>query len=530
MLASTPLLSLWRQGTEEVRVDGLLVVSDGKGVVAASSDDVRFCQVPARSILKPFQFAATGLVDGSTELDSTEAAACGSISGTQQQLMALQQRYEATLEQLAPQLVIRPSVPMADGSDGTPTLLANPCFSKHAHIFAACRQQGWPTQGYHEQSHPYFRALLDVLEPLLGRTPNFVTDGCRLPTPLVTPLELAELYRHLVAQPADTPLGKITHAMQTHPEWVGGPGRVDSELMRANPGTVLAKEGADGLLVIGVKPSASHPQGLGLALKFAAGYQPRFSPWVVEPFFREWELELLPQPKPTDQTLHLHVGPGSVPLSTLDASPRLRESIAIWPGDVPFERQVSSTFGQVEEGSSPLVVSSIRTTLHVGTHTDAPNHFVEHGLGISEVPLDIYSGQAQVLRVPTARNALVNIQALEGQQLLAPRLLLSTGTFPDPDTFNEDFAGVTPELVRWLIERGVLLLGIDTPSLDAFDSKRLPAHHATRHGSGLAILEGLVLDHVAPGVYDFSALPLNLEGGDASPVRVVLRTHRPPGA
>jgi len=100
--------------------------------------------------------------------------------------------------------------------------------------------------------------------------------------------------------------------------------------------------------------------------------------------------------------------------------------------------------------------------------------------------------------------------------------LLCTGTYPDPERFTTDFAALSPELVEFLHDQGVSLVGIDTPSVDLFDSKALEAHQAfLRHN--VSILEGLVLAHVPPGSYELIALPLRLEGFDASPVRAVLR-------
>jgi arylformamidase len=70
---------------------------------------------------------------------------------------------------------------------------------------------------------------------------------------------------------------------------------------------------------------------------------------------------------------------------------------------------------------------------------------------------------------------------------------------------------------------GVKLVGIDTPSVDAADSRTLDAHHILA-GEGIAILENLQLDDVAPGEYELIALPLKLAGMDASPVRAILRS------
>jgi arylformamidase len=106
--------------------------------------------------------------------------------------------------------------------------------------------------------------------------------------------------------------------------------------------------------------------------------------------------------------------------------------------------------------------------------------------------------------------------------LEAPRVLFATGTFPDPERFHEGFAALSVELVEVLAARGVGLVGLDTPSVDLFASKELPVH-ARCLDLDLAILEGLVLDGVPEGLYELIALPLKLEGFDASPVRAVLR-------
>ena len=86
---------------------------------------------------------------------------------------------------------------------------------------------------------------------------------------------------------------------------------------------------------------------------------------------------------------------------------------------------------------------------------------------------------------------------------------------------REELSHATAELADWLGERGVCLCGIDTDSMDASDSKKLPAHHALLE-RGIAIVEGLDLSGAPPGVYELVALPLPLAGADASPVRAVL--------
>ena len=112
---------------------------------------------------------------------------------------------------------------------------------------------------------------------------------------------------------------------------------------------------------------------------------------------------------------------------------------------------------------------------------------------------------------------------LDGKVVSAPRVLLRTGTFPDPRKWNNDFASLSPALVDDFYQHGVMLIGIDTPSVDPFESKELEAHQAFARND-MAMLEGLVLDHVEEGEYELIAPPLRIRGADASPVRAVLRT------
>lgn len=199
----------------------------------------------------------------------------------------------------------------------------------------------------------------------------------------------------------------------------------------------------------------------------------------------------------------------------IDISPLLSPRVAVWPGDVPFSREVALSLA----GGANIDLSAIRTTVHVGAHTDAPSHYVAGGASIADRPLDLYYGPCQVVHADIGRGERVGPKHVP--EVLAPRILVRTGTFPDPDVFDEDFAALSPELIEHLAPRGVRLVGIDTPSIDLCHDKVLHTHLAVaRHD--LAVLEGIVLDHVEPGLYTLIALPLRIEGADASPVRAVL--------
>lgn len=204
----------------------------------------------------------------------------------------------------------------------------------------------------------------------------------------------------------------------------------------------------------------------------------------------------------------------------IDISPPITPTLAVWPGDTPPSREVLL---DLANGAS-VTLSTLRATAHLGAHADAPSHYSQAGADIASMPLDRYLGPCQVVRVEAGRGTVLRPGDLPGE-ITSERVLFATGTFPEPGSFNPDFAALSAELVVWLHARGVRLVGVDTPSVDPCESKDLPAHHAClRHG--IAILEGLVLREVPAGEYELIALPLRLVGFDASPVRAVLRTAR----
>jgi arylformamidase len=193
-------------------------------------------------------------------------------------------------------------------------------------------------------------------------------------------------------------------------------------------------------------------------------------------------------------------------------------ALAGWPGDAPYRFGWSCT----KAGGASVNVGQLSCSIHTGTHTDAPYHFDDRGVTTERLPLSAYLGPARVLDV--AGRLLIRRDDLSGVDLeRTPRLLLRTGAWKDHGRFPDSIPVLAEDVPDWLAERGVVLLGMDVPSVDVLDSKTLPVHHALgRHG--IAILESLDLSAVPEGVYELIALPLKLVGADGSPVRAVLRT------
>lgn len=201
----------------------------------------------------------------------------------------------------------------------------------------------------------------------------------------------------------------------------------------------------------------------------------------------------------------------------IDISRILAPRTAAWPGDVPFSSDWTT---RIADGAT-VNLSWFQMSPHVGTHADAPVHTTEDAGGIDRVPLERYIGYARVVTVPGKPKQVVpeHLAAFDLKQ--PPRILLRTDTDLDHTTFPENCTVLSPDFARLVARAGVKLVGIDTPSIDPTDSKELLAHKILTEG-GVAWLENLDLTDAPDGVYLLSALPLNITGSDASPVRAVL--------
>lgn len=206
-----------------------------------------------------------------------------------------------------------------------------------------------------------------------------------------------------------------------------------------------------------------------------------------------------------------------------DISPSIHPDLAVWPGDTPFSWQLGASIG----GGASVNVGAITTTTHLGAHVDAPFHTESQGETVDRLPLERFWGPCWVIETPPLPAIALLLPEHLGEHDLeaTPRVLFKTGTARDRARFPERCAALSVALIEDLAARGVVLVGLDAPSVDPLDSKTLDAHHAlNRHG--ISNLEGALLDDVPPGRYELVALPLRLQGLDASPVRAVLRTLR----
>jgi arylformamidase len=203
-----------------------------------------------------------------------------------------------------------------------------------------------------------------------------------------------------------------------------------------------------------------------------------------------------------------------------DISLPISESMVIWPGDSPVRITHRSHLDRGDE----LTVSRLDLGAHCGTHVDAPSHFIAGGVGVDALDLGVLIGPTLVVHAQ-------DVDALTAEVLerlaIPPdteRLLLRTRNSErwarGETTFDPNFVGITEDGARWLVARGIRLVGVDYMSVGPYTGWA-PTHHVLL-GAAIVTVEGLDLSEIDPGVYQLVCLPLRITDGDGAPARAIL--------
>lgn len=207
----------------------------------------------------------------------------------------------------------------------------------------------------------------------------------------------------------------------------------------------------------------------------------------------------------------------------IDISVPLDEDLPIWPGSPGFELD---SLKRIEDGAEANV-SRLTCDVHTGTHIDAPRHFVNDGISVDEIPLDVLVGPSIVVQV------LGEVEAVTAEVLKhlnipndTDRLLLrtqnSTLWSSRPASFQRDYVALTPDAAQWVVDFGIQCLGVDYLSVQRYDDG--PETHQILLQNNVVIIEGLNLKNAEPGKYELICMPIKLKGGDGAPARVGIRS------
>lgn len=206
----------------------------------------------------------------------------------------------------------------------------------------------------------------------------------------------------------------------------------------------------------------------------------------------------------------------------VDISVPLGPGIPVWPGD---PEMTADPISQTANGDV-FNMTLLRMSGHRGTHVDAPRHIVHEGATLDQVSLSRWYGPCQVIEISGERPE-IDAADLENAGILpgTTRLLLRTSNSkrwrPLPMPFEEDYVAVTPAGAKWIVERGLQLVGIDYLSIEGWNDTANHTHR-TLLEAGVLVIENLNLSGIDPGFYYLICLPLKLAGADGAPARALL--------
>ena len=270
-----PLVDYRRNDVSETTIHGAVAWASGGKIVHSFGGNV-LCY--GRSMMKPVMMKVFA-DELSDVLDLRQKAiACSSHNGDTEHVAAAQ----SILTESEWGLMQTPlDVPLVQFGRQVrrPRRWYHGCSGEHAAILRGCRLKNWERVGYTLPTHPVFDAYLDVLRRYLGEDWSPVTvarDGCGLPTVSNTVGELSVIFAGLAKERNED---WVWEAMTTHPDLVGGFNRLDSTIIKAGEGSVIAKEGADGLLGLSIV-HPDYPEGLGVTIKIAHGWNSQAT-WYV---------------------------------------------------------------------------------------------------------------------------------------------------------------------------------------------------------------------------------------------------------
>jgi L-asparaginase II len=294
-----PLVEVRRGGITESRHRGHVVAIEPNGNIAGSlgaPHNVTFL----RSSAKPLQalpLLTSGAADRFGFNDEEVAMACASHNGEPihtKIVASMLEKIGLGVEALRCG-VHEPYSPEAAAvlraHNEVPTALHNNCSGKHAGMLALALHLGAPIDNYEAPENPVQRAIAQAVSDFTDVALEDLAvgiDGCAAPIFGVSIRAMAFAYARLVSppqsfdKPARDACARIARVMMKYPELIGGTSeRLDTEIMRAAPGRIVSKVGAEGVYTAGILPCERWPNGLGLALKIEDGDDKRARPTVV---------------------------------------------------------------------------------------------------------------------------------------------------------------------------------------------------------------------------------------------------------
>lgn len=204
----------------------------------------------------------------------------------------------------------------------------------------------------------------------------------------------------------------------------------------------------------------------------------------------------------------------------IDISLTIKTGRIVWPGDPEVE---VTKLMQIEKGDI-CNTRLLKCPVHVGTHIDAPLHFIKGGEGIETLPLSSLAGNAKVIEIKNEEkiplNEIEDKEISEGDIILFKTI--NSSLYLKEAAFNENYIYLSTEAARYLVSKNISTVGIDYYSIAGINDNIVECHEILL-GTKVTIIEGLDLSEITAGEYEFVCLPLKIEGSDGAPARAIIR-------
>jgi len=208
-------------------------------------------------------------------------------------------------------------------------------------------------------------------------------------------------------------------------------------------------------------------------------------------------------------------------MTIYDISLTISPSLPTWPGDPPLELELIESMDKGAHAN----VTHLSAAVHLGTHVDAPHHFLNDGRTVENLPLDILTGPCYVTQLPDGIEA-ITAEVLDRTEITSEMKRVLFGTrnshlwAKGESKFQTDFVAITEDGAEWLVKRGIQLVGVDYLSVAPYGDS-VPTHTILLK-AGVVVVEGLNLSKIVRGFYDLYCLPLKIAGSDGAPARAIL--------
>lgn len=203
----------------------------------------------------------------------------------------------------------------------------------------------------------------------------------------------------------------------------------------------------------------------------------------------------------------------------IDITMSLQNGMVNWPGDPSFKIE---KIAAIENGDE-INISKISTCTHIGTHVDAPLHYFENGIDVTSIPLENLIGAAKIILIESTTE--ISVDEIKKHDIIKGDRILFKTKHSDDDwslkPFDEKFIALTTDAAEYLKQKEILLVGIDYLSISGMNNSKQV--HQLFLSSGICILEGLNLQNIAAGSYEFICLPLKIKDAEGAPARVIIR-------